>query len=127
MCSKLSYFWWNCPTFQQGILLYFSIINWPNILLYDIISDFFFSLGENKEDKTYRKYAEHLSRLLCSVPSVFLIFYYFINIRLSTRKHNVKSSLFFSHALHLNKLIKALYRNLLSQIKLRTGNRYLSA
>lgn len=51
----------------------------------------------------------------------FLSFFFFINIHLSTRKYNIKGRLRFSHALHLNKLIKAIYRHLLSWIKLRTG------
>lgn len=51
------------------------------------------------------------------VSPVSLFFFCSISIHLSTRKYRTKSRPCFSHALYLNKLIKALYRNLLSQMK----------
>lgn len=53
------------------------------------------------------------------VSSLFLFFFCCsISVHLSTRKYSIKSGPRFSHALYLNKLIKAFYKNLLSQMKL---------
>lgn len=113
--TELSYF----SVRHFAFFLYNELAKYPPFLTLHLT---FVSLRENKEDKAYRECAEDFPGY-CVVFFLYFSFFFFcsINIRLSTRKYNVESRFCFSHALYLNKLIKALYRNLLSWIKLRTG------
>lgn len=117
MCNKMSYF--RRIVLLFSILLSFSKIGQISYFLTLHLS--FLSLGESRDDKADRECAR-AEHYFPGYWVVFLLYFSFFDLSaFISALVNTKSGFFFSHALRLNKPIKAVEWNLWSLIKLRTG------